>query len=195
MEDTSDQLSKLSILARDMVMSSAHVAQRLPMTSQGRLTVVISQAFLGDVTLLKEEKAAALASRGLDSSNPAKAAKRHGKLSMDIIRLIINKKKRKFPIKTTFTLPVFGGSTRQLFNDPQVGLNFSQMCVKCACLLEIDHKATATKMNGNEANTVVKAWCSSREVLCDIIDVLTSLARKIQRENSVRWQKKRAVSA
>jgi len=195
MQETNGLLAKLSEPTFDVAMSSAHVAQRLPMTSQGRLTVVISQAFRGDVTLLKEEAAAALASRGEDYLKAKQGDKRKKIPTRDVVRSkIINKKKRKNLIKTTFTLPLFGGATLLLFRNPQVGPNFSRMCVKRACVLEIDHGATALNMEANKATTVVKAWCSSREVLDDVTNVLTGIAVQIQGNNTMCWRKRRSVS-
>ena len=61
---------------------------------------------------------------------------RQQKVGMNVVHKIINKKKKKLKVKTNFSLPLFGGSTKKMFENPEVGPNFSKLCSKYGCVLE-----------------------------------------------------------
>ncbi|KAL8609444.1 hypothetical protein ACOMHN_006631 [Nucella lapillus] len=179
---------ELSTLAHDLVTSSAQTVQRglLPLTaaaSQTRLTVLIHQALRKDFKLLDEE---VLKSKAVQ---PAKLPTNKPKVSKKIVQKIIQKKKRNYPELMRVILPLFGGSTRQLFQDSEVGEGFRTIGRKYACVLEIDREATSAKMVNNVKETVVKAWCLNQQGGREAQRVLTTVARNIQAQSDEAWKR------
>ncbi|XP_076437909.1 uncharacterized protein LOC143277060 [Babylonia areolata] len=198
---------KLSLSARDLVTSATRIAAQQtttsPLTSQTRLTVLLHQILQDDFRLLEEEEALRAAdyqsSRGREatsssSTSPQKTQQRPGSREK-MVKRILAKKKRKYTLRKNLVLPMFGGATRQLFAHNEVGVGFSTLRHQCACVLELDAVATATKMAANLPQTVVKAWCSSESDWQKAAGLLTSVARAIQAENSERWRRRRAAGA
>ncbi|PVD32667.1 hypothetical protein C0Q70_08112 [Pomacea canaliculata] len=181
------KLSKLTTTTNDLITSSANIARRThSVTSYARFVVVISQALLGDVTLVSEERRRSPKTR---TSRPTH------RLALNIVKRIIDKKKQRCPIQTKFCLPLFGGMTSVLFRQPQIGFNFSRLCVSHACVLEMDSAATAEYMRLNKQTTVVSAWFSDTKVMDVVRRKLTacSLAVKkvyIQRPRAVKCYRK-----
>lgn len=196
---STDDWSKLSAASRDLVTCSAHASGRLPMSSQARLTVVISQVLHGcDSTLLEEEMRGSMsgASKNVTSNNTNAAetsletavkTPKKQKLSMNRIKMLINKKKRRCQVKAKIDLPLFGGASAELFSLPEVGPRFCRLCVRHGCVAEIDGEATRLLMNAKKQKTVVKLWCASHDVLDRVKKELTAHALTTQSEMTQKW--------